>query len=101
MHAWPPSTVGEHPPCPSAQIPFAQHGNPIAPHVVQAPAVQPQVGDTTQVPARLSFRQQPPLSQTRGVQQGWLAPPQALVQMVPPASVSRQTMCAPRQVSPP
>jgi hypothetical protein len=40
-----------------------QHGNPFAPHVVQFPAVQPQVGDTTHVPVRLlPGKQQPPLS---------------------------------------
>jgi len=69
--------------------------------VVHAPAVQPQVGDATQVPARLSFRQQPPLSHEEGVQQGWAGPPHALVHVGLPPSPKKQTTWGPRHVSPP
>jgi hypothetical protein len=101
MHTLPPSTVGMHIPPLTAHMPFAQQGVPSAPHVVQLPAVQPHVGDAAQVPVRLSFRQQPPLSHACGVQHGWSGPPQAVVHTVPPPSVSKQTMCGLRHVSPP
>ena len=69
----------------SAHVDPSQHGMPLTPQVVQAPALQPHVGAVTHVPVwsvGLLGRQQPPSVQPVELQQGSPAWPQWAVHSV-------------------